>query len=71
MTLPSEEKHSLKITREFLRSLVKMNMTEIRKDAKSIRQQAIRCLRHYPWQIYLDEMYEQRIKEKEPWSIKK
>ena len=61
MSLPSEELYALEHTREFLRSLLKRNLTQIRKDAKSIRDEAGSCLKHYPWKYHLDKMYQRRI----------
>ena len=65
MTLPSEELQALKNTRELLRFLIQSNLTTIRKEARVIRERARRCLKHYPWDMYLDDMWEERIKEKE------
>ncbi|MBD3261040.1 MAG: hypothetical protein GF334_05060 [Candidatus Altiarchaeales archaeon] len=63
MTLPDEELNALKRTRELLRFLLQSNLTTIRKEARSIKERAGRCLKHYPWDLYLDKMWEGRIKE--------
>jgi len=63
MTLPIEEFYALKNTRELLRDILHSNLTEIRRNARSIRERAGRCLKHYPWDMYLEKMYEKRIKE--------
>lgn len=51
MTLPSERTHSIKITRDFLRSLLDPKQTP--RVPKAIRDQAYYCLRHFPadWDI--------------------
>ncbi len=61
MTIPIEEYYSLKKTKKLLMRLLKSNITEIRKDAKEIRQDAIHCLRHYPFQSHLIEIYKDRV----------
>jgi len=63
MTIPTEEVNALKITRDFLRSILHKNLTEIRKDAKMIRGEAYRCLRHFPWDMVIDDLWEGRIKD--------
>jgi len=57
MTLPYEEHRALKRTVEFLRSILHYNLTGIRKNAKEIRETAIRCLRHFPMDYRIDELY--------------
>jgi|TARA_Y100000296_G_scaffold65694_1_gene77412 hypothetical protein len=47
MTLPREEVYAINRTREFLRSLIDPKKTP--RIPKSIREEAIGCLRHYPW----------------------
>ena len=63
MTLPSEEWVALKNTRKLLRDILCMNLTAIRKNAKEIRERAGWCLRHYPFDFYLERMYKDRIFE--------
>jgi len=65
MTLPTEEAMSLKRTRKFLLSIIERNLTEIRKDARSIRDEAARCLRHYPLDMTIDALWAERISGKE------
>jgi len=63
MTIPSEELNALKRTHKFLMELIRMNITEIRKNARNIRKEASSCLHHYPFECHLDDMYEKRIGE--------
>ena len=65
MTLPDEELCSIKRTHEFLRDLLRMNITTIRKEARTIRERASRCLRHYPWDMVVEKLWEKRIKDME------
>jgi len=77
MTLPTEELMALKRTRKFLLSILERNLTEfllgilernlteIRKDARSIRDEAARCLRHYPLDMTIDALWAERISGKE------
>ena len=67
MTLPTEELMALKRTRKFLLSILERNLTELRKDAREIREEAGRCLRHYPWDMTIEALWEDRIQGKEPW----
>jgi len=68
MTIPSEEVRALERTRGFMRSLLTKNLTEIRKNAKDIRAEARSCLKHYPWQMHIDELWKERIRKMEPWT---
>ena len=61
MTLPSEEKWSLEHTRNFLRDLLDPKKTP--RVPLKIRKEAGRCLKHYPFQFHIDDMYEKRIKD--------
>ena len=58
MTIPIEEKWSLQRTHKFLQDLLDRSKYKV---PKSVRQEAYRCLRHYPFDIYIEEMYEERI----------
>jgi len=59
MTLPSEEHYTLtKIVPEFLRDLRNMKAKDMRK--RDIDADISRCLRHYPFSINIDKMYEAR-----------
>lgn len=51
MTLPYERTHSIKMTRDFLRSLLDPKQTP--RIPRKIRDQAYYCLRHFPadWDI--------------------
>jgi len=53
MTLPDERFRSVHYTREFLRDLLDPKKTP--KVPKAIRQQASRCLRHFPWGYHMEE----------------
>lgn len=46
MTIPNERRQAVITTRDFLRSL--LNAKKTPRVPKSVRQQALRCLRHYP-----------------------
>ena len=63
MTIPIEEYNALKRSEHLLRRLVYMNLTDIRKNAREIREEARRCLRHYPFDVHLIEMYADRIEK--------
>ncbi|MBD3261038.1 MAG: hypothetical protein GF334_05050 [Candidatus Altiarchaeales archaeon] len=63
MTLPVEELSALKRTREFLRDMLGSNLTTIRKNAREIRERAGRCLKHYPFDMHIDSVWEKRIEE--------
>ena len=58
MTLPYQEKHSLLRTKKFLLSLLDPKKTP--RVPKSVRDEAGSCLRHYPYDVYIDMMYEWR-----------
>ncbi len=49
MTLPEERVNALKITRDFLRSLLDPKKTP--RIPKKIRTEAYWCLRHYPYDM--------------------
>lgn len=53
MTLPDERTRSVQRTREFLYSLLDPKKTP--KVPKSVRKDAYWCLRHYPWDIHIDQ----------------
>ena len=60
MTLIYEEKWALENTRLFLRSLLIPKETP--RVPMSVRREARRCLKHYPFQCNLDRMFEWREK---------
>ncbi len=53
MTVPSERFNAILNTREFLRSLLDPKKTP--RVPSSIRKDAYWCLRHYPWDLYMEE----------------
>lgn len=55
MTLPDERIRAIKNTREFLRRLLDPKATP--KVPKSIRTEAYWCLRHYPGDLYLNDIF--------------
>ena len=59
MTMPHEERWALENTRKFLRDLLNPKTTP--KVPKAIRNEASRCLKHYPMSFHLDDMYRERI----------
>jgi len=59
MTLPSEEVSALKRTHEFLREL----LTGPRLPMKVLRDKAYSCLRHYPWDIHINERWSDDVCE--------
>lgn len=54
MTLPCERVNAIKNTREFLRALINPKVTP--RVPGRIRRWASSCLRHYPWDFYIDDM---------------
>ena len=61
MTLPTEELMALKRTRKFVLGIMERNLTELRKDARAIRDDAARCLRHYPFDMTIEALWAERI----------
>lgn len=59
MTLPYERTYAVHNTREFLRSLLDPKQTP--KVPKKIRQQAYRCLKHYPTDLDLERAADDKI----------
>ena len=61
MTLPSEEIRALKQTREFMRKILTMRVTDFRKMSRDQfeewRQGAYSCLKHYPFDLHIDERW--------------
>lgn len=69
MTLPDERYYSLIKTRDFLRDLLDPKKTP--RVPKEIRRRAGSCLRHYPWDMHIEEIakrvpkhFEERKEEK-------
>jgi len=65
MTLPDERYRAVAYTRDFLSDLLDPKKTP--KVPRAIRQRAYRCLRHYPWDLYMEQTAE---KVPEIWSKK-
>ena len=57
MTLPYEEKFSLRSTRDFMRDLLNPKATP--KVPKSIRDRAYRCLKHFPFEHRIDSYFKE------------
>ena len=58
MTIPLEEKQTLKNTRDFLVQLIQLRITDIRSQASEIRGTAGRLLRHYPPEYRINQVYD-------------
>ena len=54
MTLPIERKHAVLNTEQFLKDLLDPKKTP--RVPKYIREQAYRCLKHYPSSYYMEEV---------------
>ena len=54
MTMPDERRHAVNRTREFLVELLRDESAP-----KKVREEASRCLKHYPGQYYMDLAKEQ------------
>lgn len=54
MTMPDERRHAVNRTREFLIELLSDESAP-----KKVREEASRCLKHYPGQYYMDLAKEQ------------
>ena len=54
MTMPDERRHAVNITREFLLELLSDERTP-----KKVREEASRCLKHYPGEYYMELAKEQ------------
>ena len=53
MTLPIERKHAVINTEQFLKDLMDSKKTP--RVPKEVREQAYRCLKHYPSTYYMEE----------------
>lgn len=40
-----------------------MNITDIRKNARKIREDACRCIHHYPFDCRIDQVYKNEVEE--------
>jgi len=56
MTLPDERYRALIYTRDFLRDLLDPKKTP--KVPRAIRSKARDCLKHYPYDFYIDKLAE-------------
>ena len=54
MTMPDERRHAVNRTRELLVDLLRDESTP-----KKVREEASRCLKHYPGEYYMDLAKEQ------------
>ena len=61
MTRPNEELNSLKWTRDFLASLIDPKRTP--RVPGYIREEARRLLKHYPYQVRMEELYEKDLRD--------
>lgn len=66
MTMPNEELAALKRTHDFMRSILTMRVSDFRKMKKpefeQWRENAYYCLKHYPADYIIDDLWENRIK---------
>jgi hypothetical protein len=60
MSLPFEEVYSLKRTRDFLREILTMKAKDVK--ITELRAEAYSCLRHFPFDLVIDDLWEERIK---------
>ena len=56
MTLPDERYRAINRAREFLRDL--MDPSKTKRIPKAIRREAYYVLKHYPWEMYVDDLAE-------------
>ena len=63
MTIPNEEKWTLLNTRQFLRDVSRMRIKDIKNNARQIREDCVRLLRHYPFDFKIKEIWDKRIEE--------
>ena len=66
MTLPNEELRALKRTHEFMRDILAIpNRAHFSKMTKeefeAWKREAYYCIKHYPFDFVLDELWEERI----------
>lgn len=54
MTLPDERYNALLRSRDFLRDLLDPKKTP--RVPKAVRTQAYYCLKHFPWEMHLEEL---------------
>ena len=56
VSLPDEKIRAVLQTREWMYRLIRMRVDDIRAQAGSLRKDAVRLLRHYPWDHDLEVM---------------
>jgi hypothetical protein len=66
MTMPNERRWAVNNTRKFLVDLQDPKKTP--RVPRSVRQEASRCLRHYPGEYHMDEASEQAPKVFGEWN---
>ena len=59
MTIPAEELTAVKRTHEFLREIA----TGPRLPMRDLRRKAFDCLKHFPFEVVLDDLWADRISE--------
>lgn len=57
MTLPIERKQAVLRTEQFLKDLLDPKTTP--RVPRAVREQAYRCLRHYPTEFYLKDIFDE------------
>jgi len=63
MTMPYQELYALQNAREFMRDLLDPKKTP--KVPKAIRHRAYCCLKHYPWEHKVQEVWGKVVDEHE------
>lgn len=58
MTMPDERYQALKRTAKFLSELTNPKGRYKRDNIQEMRKDAHSCLRHYPWDMYLEDLAE-------------
>ena len=62
MTLPNEELRALKQTHGFMRWLLSVKkMDLINMPIDDLKKEVYHCIKHYPFDCVLDEMWKERI----------
>lgn len=63
MTMANERKNAIKNTRLFLRALLDPKLTP--KVPRAVREMAYCCLKHFPGDMHIDEVLNERHHEQE------
>jgi hypothetical protein len=65
MTMPNEELAALKRSHKFLTSIMTMRKQTFRnmslEEFEGWKRQAYSCIRHFPFDIHLDELYKDQV----------